>query len=188
MFCIVAFLSVITRAHCIRHFEIARETKSVLPRIWIWGCFGNMEFPAFEWIRISRKWNISAAREQWGLGRFQLKCSKDNMECYKRDAYHVGRLPWPAPRLAHVNFYWLIDFLFIYLIHQVTDNPCSLRRMGFLEHEPWLLPRFPAEFFPTGDFFFSAGFFWPPLWQCSLLTVAQLCYTLSTTCLNVIEF
>ena len=32
-----------------------------------------MEFPAFEWIRISRKWNISAARKQLELG--QLKCS-----------------------------------------------------------------------------------------------------------------
>lgn len=26
-----------------------------------------MEFPAFECIRIRQKWNISAAREQWGL-------------------------------------------------------------------------------------------------------------------------
>ena len=32
-----------------------------------------MEFPAFEWIRISRKWNISLARKHWELG--QLKCS-----------------------------------------------------------------------------------------------------------------
>ena len=32
-----------------------------------------MEFPAFEWIRISRKWNISSARKHWELG--QLKCS-----------------------------------------------------------------------------------------------------------------
>ena len=37
----------------------------------------KMEFPAFEWIRISWKWNISVAREHWGLGRFQLKYSMD---------------------------------------------------------------------------------------------------------------
>ena len=67
-----------------------------------------MEFPAFEWIRISRKWNISAAQEQWGLG--QLKCSMGRMERYKTDAYHVGKHSRPAPRLAHVIFY-----LFIYL-------------------------------------------------------------------------
>ena len=48
-----------------------------------------MEFPAFEWIRVSRKWNISAAREQWGLGRFLLKCSMGRIECYERDVYHV---------------------------------------------------------------------------------------------------
>ena len=39
-----------------------------------------MEFPAFEWIRVSRKWNISAAREQWGLRRFLLKCSMGRMK------------------------------------------------------------------------------------------------------------
>ena len=32
--------------------------------------------------------------------------------------------------------------------------------MGYLEFEPWFLPRFPADFFLTG--FFPAGFFWPP--------------------------
>ena len=33
--------------------------------------------------------------------------------------------------------------------------------MGYLEFEPWFLPRFPADFFlPRG--FFPAGFFWPP--------------------------
>ena len=65
-----------------------------------------MEFPAFEWIRISRKWNISAAREQWGLG--QLKCSMGRMERYKRDAYHVGKHSRPTPRLAHVIFYFCL--------------------------------------------------------------------------------
>ena len=67
-----------------------------------------MEFPAFELIRISRKRNITAAREQWGLG--QLKCSMGRMERYKRDAYHVGKHSRPTPRLAHV-----IIYLFIYL-------------------------------------------------------------------------
>ena len=33
--------------------------------------------------------------------------------------------------------------------------------MGYLEFEPWFLPRFPADFFPHG-FFFPTGFFWPP--------------------------
>ena len=37
----------------------------------------KMEFPAFEWVRISRKWNISGAREQRGL--LQLKCSMGRM-------------------------------------------------------------------------------------------------------------
>ena len=63
----------------------------------------KMEFPALEWIRISWKWNISAAREHWGLGRFQLKYSMDRMECYKRDAYHVGKRPRPAPRVFIKN-------------------------------------------------------------------------------------
>ena len=65
-----------------------------------------MEFPAFEWIRISRKRNISAAREQWGLG--QLKCSMGRMERFKRDAYHVGKHSKPTPRLAHVIFYFCL--------------------------------------------------------------------------------
>ena len=34
-----------------------------------------------------------------------------------------------------------------------TFQPCSLRRSGFSEHEPWILPRFPAEIFPYGFFF-----------------------------------
>ena len=63
----------------------------------------KMEFPAFEWIWISWKWNISAAREHWGLGRFQLKYSMDRMECYKRDAYHVGKSPRLAPRVFIKN-------------------------------------------------------------------------------------
>ena len=33
--------------------------------------------------------------------------------------------------------------------------------MGYLEFEPWFLPRFPADFFPPRGFF-PAGFFWPP--------------------------
>ena len=61
-----------------------------------------MELPVFERIRISRKLNISAAREQWGLG--QLKCSIGRIECYQRDAYHVGKHSRPTPRLAHVIF------------------------------------------------------------------------------------
>ena len=31
-----------------------------------------MEFPAFEWVRISRKWNISAAREP-GTGAAEVQ-------------------------------------------------------------------------------------------------------------------
>ena len=34
----------------------------------------QMEFLAFEWIRISRKWNISAALKQWRLELVQSKC------------------------------------------------------------------------------------------------------------------
>ena len=119
MFRIVAFLSVITGVHIaseccsvrvtIRHFQIARETKSVLPRNWIGGCFGDMEIPAFEWTRISRKWNISAAREQWGLGQF--KCSMGRMECYKRDAlYHVGSI-------LGGTLFSPCSFLFIYFLY-----------------------------------------------------------------------
>ena len=33
--------------------------------------------------------------------------------------------------------------------------------MGYLEFEPWFLPRLPADFFSHGSFF-PAGFFWPP--------------------------
>ena len=73
-----------------------------------------MEFPAFEWIRISRKWNISTAREQWGLG--PLKCSMGRMERYKRDAYHVGKHSRPTPRLAHV-FFLLLSSLWLILNH-----------------------------------------------------------------------
>ena len=55
--------------------------------------------------------NISAAREQWGLG--QLMCSMGRIERYKRDAYHVGKpLSRPTPPLAHV-----IIYLFIYLVY-----------------------------------------------------------------------
>ena len=32
-------------------------------------------------------------------------------------------------------------------------QPCSLRRMGFSEHEPWIPPRFPVEVFPYWIFF-----------------------------------
>ena len=70
-----------------------------------------MEFPAFECIRISRKWNISVVLDQWGLGQFRLKCRMGRMDCNKRDAYHVGKHSWPAPRLAHVIY------LFIYLLY-----------------------------------------------------------------------
>ena len=34
----------------------------------------KMEFLAFEWIRMSPKWNISAALKQWRLELVQLKC------------------------------------------------------------------------------------------------------------------
>ena len=69
-----------------------------------------------------------------------------------------------------------------------TFKPCSLRRMGFSEHEPWILPRFPAEFFSLLFFFFSGRFF-SGLRSDSILCirVSQLCSSLSTTCLNVIE-
>ena len=59
--------------------------------------------------RISRKRNISAAREQWGLGL--LKCSMGRMECYKTGVYHVGKHSRPTPRLAHVIFLYIIDLL-----------------------------------------------------------------------------
>ena len=49
------------------------------------------------------------------LGRFQLKCSMGRMECYKRDAYHVGKHSRPTPRLAHVIFY--LFTVSIYLIY-----------------------------------------------------------------------
>ena len=79
--------------------------------------YREMEFPAFEWIRITRKWNISAAREQWGLG--QLKCSMGRMERYKRDAYHVGKHSRLTPRLAHVIFFLiLLSSLWLILNHR----------------------------------------------------------------------
>ena len=49
------------------------------------------------------------------LGRFQLKCSMGRMECYKMDAYHVGKHSRPTPRLAHVIFY--LFTVSIYLIY-----------------------------------------------------------------------
>ena len=59
--------------------------------------------------------NISAAREQCGLERLQLKCSMGRMECYKRDAYHVGKHSRPTPRLAHI-INCLFGYLFTYLL------------------------------------------------------------------------
>ena len=56
-----------------------------------------------------------------------------------------------------------------------TFKPCSLRRMGFSEHEPWILPRFPAEFFSLLFFFFRAGFF-----LASVLTVFFVYVSLSS--------
>ena len=63
-----------------------------------------MKFPAFEWIRISRKWNIPAARELWGLGRFQLRWSMGRMECCKMDVSHVANHSRPTSCLAHIIF------------------------------------------------------------------------------------
>ena len=82
-----------------------------------------MAFPAFEWIRFSLKWNISAARKQWGLGRLQLKCSMGRMECYKRDAYHVGKHSRPTSRLAHI-----INYLFVYLFTYLLSDRLSFAR------------------------------------------------------------
>ena len=46
-----------------------------------------------------------------------------------------------------------------WLIWADTFELRSLRRIGFLEHEPWIIPRFPAVFFLYWVFF-PAGFFW----------------------------
>ena len=45
------------------------------------------------------------------------------------------------------------------LVNVATETfvPCSLVGMSFSEHEQWILPRFPAEFFPY--FFFFGEFF-----------------------------
>ena len=64
----------------------------------------KMEFPAFEWVRMNRKLNVSAAREQWGL--LQLKCSMGRMECYKRDVYHVGK--HSRPDTSSRSHYFLV--------------------------------------------------------------------------------
>ena len=121
-----------------------------------------MKFPPFEWIRISRKWNIHAARELWGLGRFQLKCSMGRMECWKIDVYHVAN----QSKLAHIMiFFFHILFDLLKVTDRVSQFPVCFRiiilnlpsfvgiHVGFSEHEPWTLTRFPAEFFPNWSFF-----------------------------------
>ena len=90
-----------------------------------------MVFPAFEWIRISRKRNISAAREQCRLGRLQLKCSMGRLECYKRDAYHVGKHFRPTPRLAHIINYlyvYLFIYLFLFIFFYLLSDRLSFAR------------------------------------------------------------
>ena len=124
-----------------------------------------MKFPPFEWIRISRKWNIHAARELWRLGRFQLKCSMGRMECCKIDVYHVAN----HFRLAHIMIFffphiiWFIKSdrssfaisLFSVCFRIIILNLPSFVgiHVGFSEHEPWTLTRSPAEFFPNWSFF-----------------------------------
>ena len=52
-----------------------------------------------------------------------------SMECYKRDAYHVGKHSRPTPRLAHVIFIYLLINLFKYKF----DLPVTIRvSQGFL--------------------------------------------------------
>ena len=127
-----------------------------------------MKFPAFEWIRIRRKWNIPAARELWGLGRFQLRWSMGRMECCKMDVSHVANHSRPTSCLAHIIFI----FFFSYNIWFINSDRSSSTivsacfriiilnlpwfvgiHVGLSEHEPWTLPRFPAEFFPYWVFF-----------------------------------
>ena len=67
------------------HIKPARaENIAIFVFIWALGCtrifqllsnrWWRMEFLAFECIRISRKWNISTALEQWRLELVQSKC------------------------------------------------------------------------------------------------------------------
>ena len=66
-----------------------------------------MEFLAFEWIRISQKWNISAAQEQGDWGWFSwsaAQCSMGRKEGYISDVSHVGDHSRPTPRSAYVIF------------------------------------------------------------------------------------
>ena len=127
-----------------------------------------MKFPAFEWIRISRKWNIPAARELWGLGRFQLRWSMGRMECCKMDVSHVANHSRPTSCLAHIIFIFFFSYN-IWFINSARSSstivsacfriiilnlPCFVGiHVGLSEHEPWTLPRFPAEFFPYWVFF-----------------------------------
>ena len=76
-----------------------------------------MEFPAFEWIRISRKWNISVALEQWGLGQFQLKCRMGRMDCNKTDAclsrgkaFLAGTPFSPRYLFIYLSYIWFIKW------------------------------------------------------------------------------
>ena len=125
-----------------------------------------MEFLAFECIRISRKWNVFAALEQWPLERVQSKCI---MGC--QGDCGLSRV-WDShsrttPRMTLVIFFCCCFWKYIskYNVLLANSGKCVWilwpRRMGYLEFEPWFLPRLPAEFFsPRG--FFPAGFFWPP--------------------------
>ena len=166
-------------------------------QVWLFCSLRKIEFPTFEWIRFSRKWNISAAREQWGLGRFQLKCSMGRMECYERDAYHVGKHSRPTPRLAHVIFYLFIYLVYICFMWQfeflggfslvsfrisISNLPCLLEymfnkcgqgpssRVAFFvgwAFQSMSHGSYPVEFLPR-RVFFPAGILWPLLWQYSL--------------------
>ena len=60
------------------------------------------EFLSFEWIRNSRRCNISAARGQWGLGLAQLR------EGHIRDVYHVEFHSKLTLRLSS-HFFYIIN-------------------------------------------------------------------------------
>jgi len=45
------------------------------------------------------------------------------MECYKRDAYHVGKHSRPTPRLAHI-----INYLFVYLFTYLLSDRLTFAR------------------------------------------------------------
>ena len=105
-----------------------------------------MKFLAIESLRISLKFNISAAREQQavgltgrGPGSFNVVASWAMASAYLSLGLHVVNHSRPTP-LAIISFFGVVVV--------VAFSP---RRMG-CRSWAWFLPRFPVIFFPYGVF------------------------------------